>query len=432
MSPIGTAGGRSAERFRTLHLLTRNRDFRRLNLAIFVSSVGDPLTLAVSLVLLYSTYSSALAIGAAYGCRVVAALLVGSGIGSLADRLERRRLVVRLELARCALVATMPIATSVSVLLVLPYLALLGGIEALVQPARQAAVPRLVGEEQIEASNSILMSGFALAQALGFAVAGVFLTLLPDPRPLYWADALTFAVAAGLTASLPSLGGGLITVRFLGGLGRALRLPVVRPLLLGGGAANLMIGMGLPAILPIAFLLSGAGAAAYTLLEVAVIGGILLGSVLAARISSHRTIQAMAGSLWLFSVACLAVALTPGLPGAVLGMAASGIGNAVFAVSVRSALMRAAPPDVRGTVMAVRFSLTQAAQVLGLGLGALAVAGVGARWDFALVAAGLGAVALVWSVYRRQPPPAGPVAEAEERTSGGGGNGEADQGPVWA
>ena len=82
--------------------------------------------------------------------------------------------------------------------------------------------------------------------------------------------------------------------------------------------------------------------------------------------------------------------------------------------------------------MAVRFSLTQAAQVLGLGLGALAVAGVGARWDFALVAAGLGAVALVWSVYRRQPPPAGPLAEAEERTSGGGGNGEADQGPVWA
>jgi membrane protein implicated in regulation of membrane protease activity len=63
--------------------------------------------------------------------------------------------------------------------------------------------------------------------------------------------------------------------------------------------------------------------------------------------------------------------------------------------------MRAAPPDLRGTVMAVRFSLAQAA-VLGLGLGAVAVAAVGARWDFALVAAGLGAVTLVWSVYRRQ------------------------------
>ncbi|PZR85404.1 MAG: hypothetical protein DLM67_25855 [Candidatus Nephthysia bennettiae] len=155
MSPIGTAPGRSAERFPALRLLMRNRNFRQLNLAIFVSSVGDPLTLAVSLVLLYSTYSSALAIGAAYGCRVVAALLVGSGIGSLADRLDRRRLVVRLELARCALVATMPIVTSVSVLLVLPYLALLGGIEALVQPARQAAVPHMVGEEQIEVSNSV-------------------------------------------------------------------------------------------------------------------------------------------------------------------------------------------------------------------------------------------------------------------------------------
>jgi MFS family permease len=409
----------------------RNRNFRQLNLAIFVSSVGDPLTLAVSLVLLYSTYSSALAIGAAYACRVVAALLVGSGIGSLADRLDRRRLVVRLELARCALVATMPIVTSVSVLLVLPYLALLGGIEALVQPARQAAVPHMVGEEQIEVSNSVLMSGFALAQALGFALAGVFLTLLPDPRPLYWADALSFAVAAGLTASLPSLGGGLRSVRFLGGLGSAMRLPVVRPLLLGGGAANLMIGMGLPAILPIAFLLSGAGAAAYTLLEVAVIGGILVGSVLAAHISPSRTVHALAASLWLFSAACLVVALTPLLLGAVLAMAASGTGNAVFAVSIRSALMRAAPPHVRGTVMAVRFSLTQAAQVLGLGLGALVVAAAGARWDFVLVAAGLGAVALVWSVYRRRLPVAGEVTEAG-RISGGGGNGEADQGAFWA
>jgi MFS family permease len=112
-------------------------------------------------------------------------------------------------------------------------------------------------------------------------------------------------------------------------------------------------------------------------------------------------------------------------------MAASGIGNAVFAVSIRSALMRAAPPDRRGTVMAVRFSLAQAAQVLGLGLGALAVAALGARWDFALVAAGLGAVALVWSVQRRLLPAAGAIAEAG-RTSGGGANGEADQGPFWA
>jgi hypothetical protein len=167
---------------------------------------------------------------------------------------------------------------------------------------------------------------------------------------------------------------------------------VVRPLLLGGGGANLMIGMGLPAILPIAFLLSGAGAAAW--------------------------------------------AVTPGLPGAVVAMAASGIGNAVFAVSIRSALMRAAPPDVRGTVMADRFSLAQAAQVLGLGLGAVAVAAVGARWDFALMGAGLGAVALVavalvWSVYRRQLPPTGLSAERAGRTSGGGANGEADQGPFW-
>jgi hypothetical protein len=53
--------------------------------------------------------------------------------------------------------------------------------------------------------------------------------------------------------------------------------------------------------------------------------------VLAAHISPSRTVHALAGSLWLFSAACLVVALTPLLLGAVLAMAASGTGNAVFA-----------------------------------------------------------------------------------------------------
>ena len=358
---------------------------------MLVSSIGDPLTLATSLVLIFSATGSALAVGAAYASRTAAALTVGALAGRLTDRADRRRLVLSIDIGRAALVLTMPFATRLSVFAVYGYLLVLGGAEALAQPARLAAVPGLVGRERIEVANSLLITAVSLAQVLGFAIAGALLALLTDPRPLYWFDALSYGISAALVASLPSLGG-RVTGPGLGGARRALQLPGVRSLLALAGGANLFVGIGTAAILPIAYVLSSRGAVAFTALEVALIAGIVGGSLLAARIPSAAASLAMVASLWLFSAASIAVALAPVLAAALVAISATGVGNAVCVVTNRSALMHAAGEQRQGMVMSARYAIGQTAQVIGLGCGAVTIGVLGPRWAFALVAIGLGVV----------------------------------------
>jgi MFS family permease len=372
-------------------LLRANPRFSRLGLAMLVSSIGDPLTLATSLVLIFSTTGSALAVGAAYASRTAAALTVGALAGRLTDRADRRRLVLSIDIARAVLVLTMPFATRLSVFAVYGYLLVLGGAEALAQPARLAAVPGLVGRERIEVANSLLITAVSLAQVLGFAIAGALLALLTDPRALYWFDALSYGISAALVASLPSLGG-RVTGPGLGGARRALQLPGVRSLLALAGGANLFVGIGTAAILPIAYVLSSRGAVAFTALEVALIAGIVGGSLLAARIPSAAASLAMVASLWLFGAASIAVALAPVLAAALVAISVTGVGNAVCVVTNRSALMHAAGEQRLGMVMSARYAIGQTAQVIGLGCGAVTIGVLGPRWAFALVALGLGVV----------------------------------------
>src|ERR1700730_12363079 len=74
-----------------------NTRMARLAAAVLISSVGDPFTQAVSLVLLYQATRAPLAIAAAFGAEMLGVLTVGGLIGAIAARVDRRRLLVRLE-----------------------------------------------------------------------------------------------------------------------------------------------------------------------------------------------------------------------------------------------------------------------------------------------------------------------------------------------
>ncbi len=354
----------------------------------------------MSLVLLYGATRSPLSIAGAYAAQMLAVLTVGLPLAALADRADRRRLVVRLELARCGLVASLPLLTRWSVLGLYPALYLLGIVEALVTPARQASVPRLVGGGEVGQANAVLLGAMTLGQALGFAVAGVALAHLADPRPLYLADAATFAAASLLVATLDSLGGGVRTVRLRGGFARAWAIRAVRPLLLVAGAVVFFVGMLNPSLLPLAYTLSPAsGPSLYAVLEVGLIAGLFAGSAVAGRVAAELRRPALAGSILLFGVAILTVAFSPTLAPAAAAIALSGIGNAVYSVTNQTALLEASDPQLHGTVMAARFAVAQAGKALGLGAGALVTARLGARGGFAVIGSGLLAVGATYALH---------------------------------
>jgi MFS family permease len=381
-------------------LLRHNRRLGRLAVAVLVSSAGDPLSLTVSLVLLYAATGSPLSIAGAYAAQMLAVLTVGLPLAALADHADRRRLVVRLELARCLLVASLPLVTRWSVLGLYPALYLLGLIEALVTPARQAAVPRLVaGGGQVGQANAALLGAMTLGQALGFAAAGAALAHLADPRWLYLVDAATFAAAALLVATLGHLGGGVRGTRLRGGFARAWAIRAARPLLLVAGAVVFFVGMLNPSLVPLAYALSPRhGPSLYTALEVGLIAGLFVGSAVAGQVTVRRRRPALAGSILLFGTAVLAVALSPTTAVAAVAIALSGVGNAVYSVTNQTALLEASQQRVHGTVMAARFAAAQAGKALGLGTGAVVTARLGARSGFAVIGAGLLVVAAAYTL----------------------------------
>nr|MDQ6921971.1 MFS transporter [Candidatus Dormibacteraeota bacterium] len=342
--------------------------FGRLSLAVGVSALGDPISLTLSQFLLYRETHSPFAIAGIYLSQIAAALLVGLLAGSVADRLDRKSLVAALELGRAVLVALLPVATLISPLTLYPALFIVGGIEAIVQPARLAGVPGLVGSDQVERASASLLLLSALGQAAGFALAGVFIAILPDPRELFLIDAVTFAVAGLLVLTVGPLGGGVTKVKLTGAVFRALTSRRLRPHLLVAGVVALFTNMLAPSMLPLSYAISGNGVTVYAWLQVLLILGATLGSLIAFRTGAAPSILAMA--LWLFGLGVLGAGLahTFLLTGVAIGISA--VGNALYFIANQSTLLKAGDERNRGSVMSARYSVVQVCRVLGLGAGA--------------------------------------------------------------
>lgn len=371
----------------------------RLAGAIFISSAGDPLSLAVSLVLLYRATGSALSIAVAYLAQMVGILLVGNLVGTLADSADRRRLIVRLEAVRWVVVSCLPLVSALNVFLLLPALAILGGIETLVEPARQAGLAELVEPHELAAANSLAWTAMTIAQACGFAAAGIALGHLEDPRPLYFADAATFGIAGLLVATLGNLGGGVELTNVQGSIPRAWQVKPARPFLLLTAATVFVIGMLNPSLLPLAYQISGNGPSAYSFIQVFLILGVLGGSLAAGRVEVRLQPASLALGLWAFGLGVFAVSVTTSLWPALAAFALSGVGNALFGVGNNSMLMRVADADNRGTVMGARYTLGQASKAVGLGVGAAVTSSLGPHHAYAIMGAGLLAIAAACSVF---------------------------------
>src|SRR5207245_2841724 len=207
-------------RISSLRVLRANPWFGSLLTAIGISSIGDPLTLVATLVLIYTdTNHDARIVALAFIAQALATIAMSSTLGGVADKLPRKPLIVTLELVRAAILVATPILTQVDKAagptgarwwMIIPILFVLASINAIVQPARQAAIPVLVPAGQIEKANAPFVPRTMIAGAAGYALAGAVLSLSQQSLTmLFWADAATFALAALIVLGIPSLGSGM-------------------------------------------------------------------------------------------------------------------------------------------------------------------------------------------------------------------------------
>ena len=365
-------------RITTLRVLRSNAGFSSLVAAIGISSLGDPLTQVATLVTVYLATKDARYVALAFIVQAVATIVMTSALGGLTDHFPRRALVVGLELIRAGilLATAFIISDSSRWWLIIPILLLLSCINAVVQPARQAAIPSLVPGGQVGKANAIVAAATMLAGALGFGIAGGILSLFPrTTNVLFIADAATFVLAAAIILGIPTLGGGSIGTPVSGGFRRSWAVVAARPHLVIGTLAAFLIPMSYPALLALAYQVahqvSYQGGQMYSILELVSSAGIFVGSVVVSRLAAIGTMRTVGAGLLLTGIFSLAIWLSPAL--AVIGIALflASMGNPIYAVANQTALMEAADPSRRGSLMATRFGLVQTASVIGVAVGGL-------------------------------------------------------------
>jgi putative nucleotidyltransferase with HDIG domain len=360
-------------RFTNLRVLRSSPPFARLFAAIGISSLGDPMTQVATLVAIYAATGKPFAVALGFIAQALGTIVMSGALGGIADRFPRRPLVVTLELVRAAMLVTLAlVGRSPSVWLIVPVLFVLAMIEAIVQPARQAAVPALVPVGQVGRANAMVAAAGTLAGAAGFGLAGLILALTLQSngtRVLFLIDAATFAIAALIMLGIPTLGGGISTMRVTGALRRAWSIDAARPHLAIGTIAAFLLSMSFPALFALAYRLSANGAQTYSWLEVVLSAGVLIGTVIVGRVVSIGTMRTAGAGLLLTGIFSLAMTFNPSLLPVAAFLLVASIGNPIYLIANQTALVEAADASNRGSVMATRFTFVQTASIVGIAFG---------------------------------------------------------------
>ncbi|MFI2753726.1 MFS transporter [Cellulomonas sp. P22] len=143
--------------------------FRWLLASSWSSNLGDGVALAAGPLLVASLTDQARLIALAATVQWLPPLLFGLFAGALADRLDRRLLVVSVDLARAGVltVLTLAVATDrVSIGAVLVALFLLATAEVFADSTSQTLLPMLVERNDLAVANSRLQAGFITVNQL--------------------------------------------------------------------------------------------------------------------------------------------------------------------------------------------------------------------------------------------------------------------------
>ena len=387
-------------RVTTMRVLRSNPAFSSLISAIGVSALGDPLTQVATLVTIYLFTGDPRLVALGFIVQALGTVVMSTVLGGITDRFPRRGLVVGLEVARAAMLLATPFLIGMHWSLIYPVLVFLACINAVVQPARQAAIPGLVPAGQVGKANAMVAATTMLAGAVGFGLAGAILALSPkSTNMLFVADAITFLLAAAIVIGIPNLGGGAAAASVSGALRRTWSVVDARPHLVVGTLAAFLIPISFPALLALAYHYGGStyGGQVYSTLELVLSVGILVGSMTVSVFGAIGTMRTVGAGLFLTGVFSLAIAMTPSLGLSsqpmwmwiAVALFLASIGNPIYAVANQTAILEAADPSNRGSVMATRFGLVQTASIVGTAAGGLITQQYGPLAAYGVLGVGL-------------------------------------------
>jgi len=186
----------------------RNRSFSLFYAGQAFSYIGDGLRIIAIPLLVYHLTGSALSVGVTYALELGPFALFGLVGGSLADRLDRRMLMIACDAVRFLVMAFFAVGYATKVL-TLP--ALYAGIVAISIAAavfvggQASTIPYLLGKHRATKAMSALLAAEQLSQTILPPVGGALFALV-GPLPALIANACTYLVSQISIAAVPGLG----------------------------------------------------------------------------------------------------------------------------------------------------------------------------------------------------------------------------------
>lgn len=181
--------------------LARNREFRLLFSAQVISLIGSGVTtvgLALFAHQLVGGASAAIVIGNALMLRILAFLLFSQFAGVLADRVNRKHILIAADVVRFGLLALFPFIDSVWQVYAMIFL--INAATAFFTPTFDATIPEVVGSAHYVKALSLSRVAVDMEAMLAPMLAGLLVALL-GLQWLFWLDAASYLVSAGLVAA---------------------------------------------------------------------------------------------------------------------------------------------------------------------------------------------------------------------------------------
>jgi MFS family permease len=369
--PPSWPGGRPRLRtFRSLDV----RNFRLFLFGHLVSSIGTWMQQVAQDWLVLRLTDAALPLGVTLALQFAPMLAFGAWAGLVADRLDKRRLLLATQTAMAVLALLLGVLTATGLVrmwMVYTLALLLGCAVAFDMPARQAFVGEMVGPDRVANAVGLNSASFNTARVVGPAAAGVLIAVA-GIAPAFFLNAASYlAMLGALLAMDPDRLHRLAPVergqgQIRAGIRYVLATPALRStivLLAVVGMLGLNYRVALPLLARFTF---GGGPGAYGALAAIMAAGSVVGALAVAR-RGRPTRLLLIGSVAAFGLLSLAGAVAPTLAAEAAVLFPIGMASLAFVTTANSTVQLGSSPEMRGRVMSL-FGLVLLGSTLPSGL----------------------------------------------------------------
>ncbi len=388
----------------------RNRSFLRLYSAAAASQLGAAIFSVSVAWVVYHRTGSALDITYIGIAGVVPGVAIGLFAGVLADRYNRRTLMILSDVIRAvALTAFTAYLASIgfNLLVTLAAVVVVYGFTATFQPASSAILPRMMPTEDLEDANGLLLATGMGAQVVGSAAGGLILAF-SGAVPGFAVNALTYLLSAVFLAQIASRVGavaqGLGTPREEGSFSRDLRegmryirerLPLLE-VVLGAMPVNFLASMVFSFLVVYNAQILSNNTSEYAFLVAGIAAGIAIGAVAVGRLGARR----FAGPLIAIGVVVagagvLGLAISHAFGWSLLLDIAIGFVIGLINTALAATLQAIVPNQLLGRVLSVEQVGGSLATPVGIVLGGILITLHGVKFDYLVAGAALIANGLV-------------------------------------